>query len=161
MPTTSAFPYVTAVHTLRFDNRFVNELPGDPDRSNRRRQVLGAAWSAAAPTPVGDPALVAHAHEVAALVGIAEQEVRSPAFARVFEPHAGAREFQNAGIDQRVVDDAVGLAQGMQTVQGQQARIARTSPHQPNSARFENRHVETQIIHWHQSIRLARAMLPY
>ena len=79
-----AFPYLTPVHTLRFDNRFVNELPGDPDRSTRRRQVLGAAWSAAAPTPVADPALVAHAHEVAALVGIAEQDVHSPTFARLF-----------------------------------------------------------------------------
>ena len=76
--------YFTSVDTLRFDNRFVTELPGDPDRSNRRRQVLGAAWSAAEPTPVADPRLLAHAHEVAALVGIAEQDVLSPAFGRVF-----------------------------------------------------------------------------
>ena len=79
-----AFAYFTQVQNLRFHNRFVNELPGDPDQSNRRRQVLGAAWSAAAPTAVADPRLVAHAHEVSALVGITEQDVRSPAFARVF-----------------------------------------------------------------------------
>ncbi len=46
MPAAGAFPYLTWVQNLRFDNRFVTELPGDPDRSNRRRQVLGAAWSA-------------------------------------------------------------------------------------------------------------------
>ncbi len=84
MPEASAHPYFTSVQNLRFDNRFVTELPGDPDRSNRRRQVLGAAWSAAEPTPVADPCLLAHAHEVAALVGIAERDVQSTTFARVF-----------------------------------------------------------------------------
>ena len=72
------------MQNLRFDNRFVNELPGDADQSNRRRQVLGAAWSAVAPTPVPDPHLLAHAHEVAALVGFTEHEVQSPMFGRVF-----------------------------------------------------------------------------
>ena len=76
MPEASAHLYFTSVHNLRFDNRFVTELPGDPDRSNRRRQVLGAAWSAAEPTPVADPRLLAHAHEVATLVGIAERDVQ-------------------------------------------------------------------------------------
>ena len=84
MPTGGVLPYLENVQNLRFDNRFVNELPGDPDRSNRRRQVLGAAWSAAQPTPVADPRLMAHAHEVATLVGLAEHDVAMPAFARVF-----------------------------------------------------------------------------
>jgi len=43
--------------TLPFDNRFVAELPGDPEQSPRRRQVLGAAWSPVAPTPVAAPRL--------------------------------------------------------------------------------------------------------
>ena len=81
---TGAVAYLTQVQNLRFDNRFVNELPGDPDQANRRRQVLGAAWSAVAPTPVADPRLVAHAREVSELLGIAEQDVLSPSFARVF-----------------------------------------------------------------------------
>jgi uncharacterized protein YdiU (UPF0061 family) len=68
---------------LRFDNRFVAELPGDPERSPRRRQVLGAAWSAADPTPVAAPRLVAHAPEVAALVGLTDEDVRAPWFAEV------------------------------------------------------------------------------
>jgi uncharacterized protein YdiU (UPF0061 family) len=70
--------------TLAFDNRFVAELPGDPESSNRRRQVLGAAWSPAAPTPVAAPRLLAHAREVAELVAFTEEDVRAPWFAEVF-----------------------------------------------------------------------------
>ena len=69
---------------LAFDNRFVAELPGDPEDSPRRRQVVGAAWSPAAPTPVAAPHLVAHAREVAELVGLGEDDVRAPWFAEVF-----------------------------------------------------------------------------
>ncbi|TVP46647.1 MAG: hypothetical protein EA350_06510, partial [Gemmatimonadales bacterium] len=45
--------------TLDFDNRFVAELPGDPDPSPRPRQVFGAAWSPVDPTPVAAPRLLA------------------------------------------------------------------------------------------------------
>ena len=71
-----------------FDNRFVRELPGDPDRSNRRRQVLGACWSAVSPTPVAAPALLAHAAEVAVLLDLAPDDVAHPEFARVFGGNA-------------------------------------------------------------------------
>jgi len=71
-----------------FDNRFVRELPGDADASNRRRQVLHAAWSAVMPTPVAAPQLLAHAGDVAELVGLPEAFVRSPDFARVFGGNA-------------------------------------------------------------------------
>lgn len=74
--------------TLRFDNRFVRELPGDPRTTNDRRQVLGAAWSAVHPTPVAAPRLLAHAHEVAALVGFAVDDYRSERFAEVFGGNA-------------------------------------------------------------------------
>ena len=74
--------------TLHFDNRFVRELPGDPLRSNERRQVLGAAWSAVSPTPVAKPSLLAHAHEVAALVGFGPADHESPRFAEVFGGNA-------------------------------------------------------------------------
>jgi uncharacterized protein YdiU (UPF0061 family) len=73
---------------VTFDNRFVQELPGDPDASNRRRQVLHAAWSAVTPTPVAAPRLLAHAPDVAALVGFDEAFVRSPDFAEVFGGNA-------------------------------------------------------------------------
>ena len=69
---------------LVFDNRFVTELPGDPERSARRRQVHGAVWSAAAPTPVAAPRLLAHSPEVAELVGFRPEDVQAPWFAEVF-----------------------------------------------------------------------------
>ncbi|MFO0095197.1 MAG: hypothetical protein ACK54K_12935, partial [Gemmatimonadaceae bacterium] len=78
----------TPRHTLTFDNRFVNELPGDPDQENRRRQVLGAAWSPVMPTPVARPAVLAHARDVAELVGLSDADVQDPRFAEVFGGNA-------------------------------------------------------------------------
>ena len=69
---------------LTFDNRLVRELPGDPDTSTKRRQVLHACWSVAQPTAVQAPRLVAHAREVAARLGISDAGVDDPAFAAVF-----------------------------------------------------------------------------
>src|SRR5688500_5655355 len=74
----------STVPSLRFDNRFVADLPGDPDTSNRRRQVIGAAWSPVVPTPVAAPKLLAHSREVAELVGFNEDDVRQQWFADVF-----------------------------------------------------------------------------
>lgn len=73
---------------LTFDNRFVRELPGDPLGSNERRQVHGAAWSAVQPTPVAKPTLLAHAREVAELVGFGPEDHTSPRFAEVFGGNA-------------------------------------------------------------------------
>ena len=83
-----SLPTDVAPVALTFDNRFVNELPGDPERSGRRRQVLGAAWSAVSPTPVAAPRLLAHAREVADLVGFGEEDVHAPWFAEVFGGNA-------------------------------------------------------------------------
>jgi serine/tyrosine/threonine adenylyltransferase len=69
---------------LVFDNRFVTELPGDPDTSPEPRQVFGAAWNPVSPTPVVAPRLLAHSREAAALLGLEEEDVASPRFARVF-----------------------------------------------------------------------------
>jgi uncharacterized protein YdiU (UPF0061 family) len=73
-----------ALDALHFDNLFLAELPGDPDPSPRPRQVFGAAWSPAGPTPVAAPRLLAHSREAAALLGLTESEVASERFARVF-----------------------------------------------------------------------------
>ena len=88
VPAAGVSPYLTPVRTLCFDNRFRNELPGDPDRSTRRRQVHGALWSAVDPTPVADPRLLAHAAEVAALLDLTGHDVQSPTFAQVFGGNA-------------------------------------------------------------------------
>ena len=73
---------------ITFDNRFVADLPGDPDASARPRQVHGACWSPAAPTPVAAPRLLAHSREVAALVGLTEADAASQEFADVFGGNA-------------------------------------------------------------------------
>ena len=69
---------------LRFDNRFVRELPGDPIDSPRPRQVRDACWSPVLPTPVREPRFIAHSAEVAALLGIPEADIASPSFAKIF-----------------------------------------------------------------------------
>ena len=56
--------------SLRFDNRFVNELPVDPATENRRRQVFAACSSRVLPARVSAPKLVACSPETAALLGL-------------------------------------------------------------------------------------------
>jgi len=68
----------------RFDNRFVRELPGDPETRNFRRQVHGACWSPAEPTAVAAPRLLAHATEVAQLLDLSPADVAADEFAAVF-----------------------------------------------------------------------------
>ena len=65
MHSTAASAFASAI---RFDNRFVSELPGDPDASTERRQVLHACWSSVAPTPVEAPRTIAVSRDVAAMV---------------------------------------------------------------------------------------------
>jgi serine/tyrosine/threonine adenylyltransferase len=74
----------SSLESLFFDNRFVRELPADPDRSNRTRQVPGACYSRVLPTPVAKPQLVAYAREVAELLGLAPEVCETDAFAQVF-----------------------------------------------------------------------------
>ena len=73
---------------LHFDNRFVRELPGDPESGPRRREVRNALWSAVEPTPVAAPTLLAHSPEVAALLGIDAATLASEGFAQVFGGNA-------------------------------------------------------------------------
>ncbi len=69
---------------LRFDNRYVRELPADPESGLRRRQVSGALFSRIEPTPVRAPRLLAHSPEVATLLGLTPDDIASPDFASVF-----------------------------------------------------------------------------
>ncbi len=63
--------------SLIFDNRFVQELPGDPDPHNQVRQVHGACWSPVMPTPVTAPRLLAYSREMAADLDLDEAALRS------------------------------------------------------------------------------------
>ncbi|HMH16846.1 MAG TPA: YdiU family protein [Burkholderiales bacterium] len=76
------------MQSLRFDNTFVRDLPADPQAGPRRRQVHKALYSLMEPTPVAAPRLIAHSREVASLLGIAEADIASPEFARVFAGNA-------------------------------------------------------------------------
>ncbi len=69
---------------LVFDNRFVRELPADPNVGRHVRQVHGACFSRVEPTPVQRPQLLAWSPEVAALLDLDESDLRSAAFAEVF-----------------------------------------------------------------------------
>ncbi len=79
---------MATVTTLRFDNAFVRELPGDPNPDPWPRQVHGALYSRVMPTPVAAPRLIAHSAEVADLLGFAAEDIRSEEFARVFGGNA-------------------------------------------------------------------------
>lgn len=69
---------------LKFDNRFVEELPGDPETGNFTRQVVGACYSLVPPTRVAKPATVAYSKEVAGLLDLSEETCQSKEFAEVF-----------------------------------------------------------------------------
>jgi len=53
-----------------FDNRFLHELPGDPELLNQIRQVHGSAWSRVEPTPVAAPTVLLLAEDLAAELGL-------------------------------------------------------------------------------------------
>ncbi|MFL9610519.1 protein adenylyltransferase SelO [Methylobacillus sp. Pita2] len=65
---------------LTFDNRFLRELPGDPETSNQLRQVYGACWSRVMPTSVSAPRLLAYSPEMLQMLGLSEEEIKSPAW---------------------------------------------------------------------------------
>ncbi|MBP6749393.1 MAG: YdiU family protein [Xanthomonadaceae bacterium] len=72
---------------MHFDNRFLYELPGDPEEGARRRQVP-ALWSRVSPTPVRDPRWVAHSADMASLLGLSEAALRSEPWLRTLAGNA-------------------------------------------------------------------------
>jgi uncharacterized protein YdiU (UPF0061 family) len=76
------------MNSLRFDNTFVRELPGDSAQGPQRRQVHGASYSRIDPTPVAEPRLIAYSREVATLLDISETDIASPRFAQIFGGNA-------------------------------------------------------------------------
>lgn len=89
-------PAPASLDELRFDNRFIRDLPADPEPENRRRRVHGAVYSRVSPTPTADPTTLATSAEVAELLGIPEEILGSHDFAAVFSGNripAGADPF--------------------------------------------------------------------
>ena len=69
---------------LVFDNRFIRELPADPQTANTRRQVFGACYSRVTPAQVANPQLVAYSREVAELLDLSPEDCESDDFTQVF-----------------------------------------------------------------------------
>ena len=76
------------MRNLQFDNRFVRELPADPELGRQVRQVHGACYSRVEPTSVRAPKLLAWSAEVADLLGFDESDILDPRFAEVFGGNA-------------------------------------------------------------------------
>lgn len=83
-----------SLEELVFDNRFIEQLPGDPELINQRRQVKGACYSRVEPTAVSSPALVAYSKEVAEILDINEAVCESSLFTEVFSGNRLLRDMQ-------------------------------------------------------------------
>lgn len=98
---------ITHLDALAFDNRFIRELPGDPETLDNRRQVIGACYSRVLPAKVANPKMVAYSREVAEQLDLAPETCESDHFTEVFtgnrlsagmEPYAacyGGHQFGN------------------------------------------------------------------
>ncbi|TXH67177.1 MAG: YdiU family protein [Lysobacteraceae bacterium] len=73
---------------LTFDNRFLAELPGDPEMGHRRRDVRGAAWSRVMPEPVSSPRLLAYSQEMAARLSLSENDLHAGGWLQVLAGNA-------------------------------------------------------------------------
>jgi len=78
---TNQFP--SSLNRWRFDNRFVETLPGDPKHDNRRRQVKNACYSLVQPTPVSAPKLIACSAEMLRELDLDAQDVDTDTLAQV------------------------------------------------------------------------------
>ena len=74
----------TALDALVFDNRYVAELPADPETDNFCRRVAAACYSHVLPTPARQPKLIAWSPETAALLDLPATVDSAGAFAEVF-----------------------------------------------------------------------------
>ena len=74
----------TMLASLKFENRFVEHLPGDAVSTNYVRRVTGACYSLVEPASSTNPELVAYSKEVAALIGLPEESCKSEDFVQVF-----------------------------------------------------------------------------
>jgi len=77
-----------AFPSLRFDNSFVRELPGETEALRAVRGVRGACFSPIAPVPVSAPRVVASSPEVARLLDLPEAACASDTFLQVFAGNA-------------------------------------------------------------------------
>jgi uncharacterized protein YdiU (UPF0061 family) len=93
----SSTPLLQTLDGLRFDNRFVAELPADPERENFRRNVYSACFSWVDPTTVSAPKLVSASQDMLRRLDLDHRVTADAAFTEVFsgnriletmQPHA-------------------------------------------------------------------------
>ena len=72
------------LETLKFDNRFIEQLPADPITENYRRQVSGACYSMVNTRKASNPRLVSYSPEMAQILEIPESVCESTLFADIF-----------------------------------------------------------------------------
>jgi uncharacterized protein YdiU (UPF0061 family) len=87
----------TELNQIKFDNRFVTQLPADPEQTVYPRQVFKSCYSLVKPKPVKQATLIAYSPEVATDLNLSSQLCQSQAFADTFvgnqilvgmQPHA-------------------------------------------------------------------------
>lgn len=71
------------MQTFDFDNRFLKELPGDPETSNFTRSVSGALWSSVNATQVSQPKLLAYSDDVATMLGLSAEDMQNSTMIKV------------------------------------------------------------------------------
>ncbi len=69
---------------LKIDNTFTKVLPADPIEENTRRAVRKACFSYVLPKKTSHPELIHASEEVATLVGISQEEMKSKEFLDIF-----------------------------------------------------------------------------
>ncbi len=122
-------------------------------RNGIRAAEQGQGFLAAAPEDAGVAALQSQ-HPVSLLreadqpgrdVGLAG---RGPpaAFSRGFEEGLRPRQVEDARVDERVVDEGVGVAEGVKRQGRQQPRIARPGSDQPDAARQKLRQMKVRAV---------------
>ncbi len=72
------------MQALNFDNRFIAALPGDDSGMLHARQTPGLCWCKAEPTRVARPRLLAFSPDVARLLDLSDDAVRSDEFLAAF-----------------------------------------------------------------------------
>ena len=77
-------PDQLSLNQLTFDNRFIAELPADPETDNVVRQVSAACYSRVQPVGFSNPSLVAFSQEMAATLDLDPATCRSQQFTRIF-----------------------------------------------------------------------------
>ncbi len=65
-------------------NNFTNNLVGDKELSNTRRQVENASYSIVKPTPCSDPSLMSYSNDVVEMLGLTSEDVASEEFLKIF-----------------------------------------------------------------------------